>query len=275
MSYREVLGQQAVAISISESPDMAVLGLSDGHLRDAMAETARHLLALGARLVYGGDLRQHGFSDLLFELIARHRRDADEGDDRVGVTNYLAWPVHIQQSVAELDEVGADLHGSASLVCLRLDGTALSMAERRTLISERPTEVEWAEGLTAMRRTMLANTGARIVLGGRVDRFKGSMPGVAEEALLSFQGGQPLYLMGGFGGCARDIAETIGLVPPWAGSRPAWARRAEFGAFSVEDLNNGLSPEENTALARTPHVDQAITLILRGLMRVANVTPNP
>lgn len=68
MSYEEVLGQQVIAISISESPDMPALGLSDGHLRDAMVEIARHLLALGARLVYGGDLRQYGFSELLFEL---------------------------------------------------------------------------------------------------------------------------------------------------------------------------------------------------------------
>ena len=76
MSYQEILGQKTIAISISESPDMSVLGLGDEHLRDAMAEIARHLLALGARLIYGGDLRQHGFSDLLFELVARHRRDA-------------------------------------------------------------------------------------------------------------------------------------------------------------------------------------------------------
>jgi hypothetical protein len=82
MSYQEVLGKQAVAISTSESPDMPALGLSDEHLRDAMAEIARHLLALGARLIYGGDLRSGGFSRLLFELVARHHRDADEGDNR-------------------------------------------------------------------------------------------------------------------------------------------------------------------------------------------------
>jgi H+/gluconate symporter-like permease len=77
MTYREVLSQRVIAISTSESPDMPVLGLTDEHLRDAMAEIARHLLALGARLAYGGDLRAYGFTDLLFELVARHSRDAD------------------------------------------------------------------------------------------------------------------------------------------------------------------------------------------------------
>lgn len=275
MSYQEVLGRQVVAISTSESPDMPALGLSDEHLRDAMAEIARHLLALGARLVYGGDLRQHGFSELLFELVARHRRDAGDGDEATGVTNYLAWPVHILQSVSTLESTVADLDGSAELVCLELDGTRLSMAERHRLASRQPTEDEWINGLTGMRRTMLAETNARIVLGGRVDRYKGAMPGIGEEALISLRDGQPLFLMGGFGGCARDIAETIGLVAPWAASRPSWAGRAAFGSFTAASLNNGLTDEENATLARTPHVDQAITLILRGLVRVTNAASNP
>ncbi|MDF3883637.1 hypothetical protein [Cupriavidus basilensis] len=274
MSYQEVFEHQLVAISVSESPDMPALGLSDGHLRDAMAEIARHLLALGARLVYGGDLRQHGFSELLFELIARHRRDADEGDNRAGVTNFLAWPVHIMRSAVDLEATAAQLEGSANFICLRLDGTELPMDERRALAHQQPTEEEWSDGLSAMRQTMLAASGARIVLGGGVDKFKGTIPGIAEEALLSFQGKQPLYLMGGFGGCTRDIAETIGLLSPWAGSRAPWPGRTAFEAFSAADLNNGLTPEENAALARTPHVDQAVTLILRGLMRVGP-TPNP
>src|SRR5258705_13102672 len=100
---------------------MPALGLSDEHLRDAMAEIARHLLALGARLVYGGDLREHGFSELLFELVARHRRDADDGDDRTCVVNYLAWPVHIRMTADRLERFSSDLEGSAELICLGLD----------------------------------------------------------------------------------------------------------------------------------------------------------
>jgi SLOG cluster2 len=270
MSYQEMLSQRSIAMSISESPDMSVLGLSDEHLRDAMAEIARHLLALGARLVYGGDLRQHGFSELLFELVARHRRDADEGDDQTGITNYLAWPVHILQAFADIERATADLVGMAELVCLRLDGTNMPMPERRQLAARQATELEWLQGLTAMRRIMLTKTSARIVLGGRVVKYKGAMPGLAEEALLSLQGNQPLFLLGGFGGCARDIAETLGLVAPWVGSRPAWQGRSTFQTFSVADLNNGLTNEENSTLAYTPHVDQAVTLVLRGLLRVVN-----
>jgi SLOG-like protein len=274
VSYQEALGQRAIAISTSESPDMPPLGLSNEHLRDAMAEIARHLLALGARLVYGGDLRQHGFTELLFELVARHHRDADEGDSRTGVISYLAWPVHILKSAPEIETIVTDLAGTAELICLGLDGARLTAAHRRQLGMQQPTEAEWSQGLTAMRRTMLAETHARIVLGGRADRYKGAMPGIAEEAVLSLESKQPLFLMGGFGGCARDVAETLGLVAPWAGSRSAWPGRATFGTFSGVDLNNGLTLEENKTLARTPHVDQAIALILRGLSLVSRVGHN-
>ncbi|ABE46624.1 hypothetical protein [Polaromonas sp. JS666] len=269
MSYREALSQCTVAISISESPDMPALGLSNEHLRDAMTEIARHLLALGARLVYGGDLRAHGFSDLLFELIARHRRDANDGDDRTGVTNYLAWPVHISMAAPNLKKISADLVGSAELIYLALNGDLLTPAERQTLALGQPTEEEWAIGLTSMRDVMRNSTDARVVLGGRVDQYKGLMPGIAEEALMSLQVGQPIFLLGGFGGCTRDIAETLGLAPPWAASRLAWPGRHEFEAFQVSNLNNGLTAQENTTLARTPHVDQAIALVLRGLLRIS------
>lgn len=268
MSYQELFGQKTIAISISESPDMPALGLSDEHLRDAMAEIARHFLALGARLIYGGDLRQHGFSDLLFELVARHSRDADEGDGRRGVTSYLAWPVHIQQPVADLEAQITEVEDSVELICLRIDGNRLPIEDRRGLPSQAPTEQEWADGLTSMRMTMLSNSDARIVVGGRVEGYKGTMPGIAEEALLSLRAGKPTFLVGGFGGCTRDIAETLGVIKPRPISNPGWAHRTEFVAFTTANLNNGLTVEENATLAYTPHVDQAITLILRGMMRL-------
>ncbi|MGB8315871.1 MAG: hypothetical protein WCE69_15440 [Aestuariivirga sp.] len=267
MSYREALSQRMVAISISESPDMPVLGLSQRHLLDAMAEIARHLLALGARLVYGGDLRTLGFTELLFELVERHRRDADEGDMRASVLNYLAWPVHIGKSATELEEYMADLSGSAALVLLALDGRKLMQSERATLEQARPSDSEWEQGLTAMREVMLAQTHARIVLGGRTEEYKGIMPGIAEETLLSLRAKQPLFLMGGFGGCARDVAETLGLNPAWKTSSRLWSGRKSFEAFGSRDLNNGLTAEENVILAQTIHIDQAVTLILRGLLR--------
>ena len=156
----------------------------------------------------------------------------------------------------------------AQLILLREHGELLEMEDRQTLPSHEPNDAEWETGLTAMRQTMRSQSDARIVLGGRVEGYKGRMPGIAEEAFLSLQSKQPVFLAGGFGGCTRDIAETLGLVDTWEGSRPAWPGRHEFERYQKRDLRNGLTFDENRRLAHTPHVDQAVALILGGLHRL-------
>src|SRR6266481_1039098 len=58
-----------VALSISDSPDLENLGLGRVHMEDAFVEIARHLLARGASLLYGGDHRLQGFTQILFDLV--------------------------------------------------------------------------------------------------------------------------------------------------------------------------------------------------------------
>ena len=257
----------AVGVSVSESPDLRVLGLSDGHLRDAMAEIALYLLASGRSLAYGGDLRQHGFTELLAELVERYGGHPRHGGTIV-ITDYLAWPVHIRMTSNELTTFSAEHKSAARLVFLALDGARLALEQRLRLQAHEPHEEEWAKGLTAMRTTMRSDIQARIVLGGRVEGYRGAMPGIAEETLLSLEKGQPVFLLGGFGGCARDIAETLGLSERWAGSRDEWDGRLCFRKHSPDDLHNGLSREENVVLARTPHIQEAAALVSRGLRKI-------
>lgn len=267
MSYQEAFENRTLAISISDSPDMPALGLSTQHLQDAMAEIARHMLALGARLAYGGDLRAGGFNEVLFELVARHRPDVDE-ESGVGVYSYLAWPVHIGMEPAEVEAANAEVAGAAELVLLDLGGAEVPMAARATMGKHIATSEEWARGLTSMRRTMQQATDARILLGGAVAGYRGAIPGIAEEAQVALQAGQPTFLLGGFGGCARDIAETAGIAPKWRGSRGDWPGRSTFQGIKHPDFNNGLTTAEVELLARTPHVDQAVILLMRGLRNV-------
>ncbi len=257
----------AVGVSVSESPDLRALGLSDGHLHDAMAEIALHLLASGRSLAYGGDLRQHGFTELLAELVGRYGNHPRHRGT-IAVTDYLAWPVHIRMTSDELAAFSAEHESAARLVFLTLDGARLALEQRLKLRARDPHEDEWTKGLTAMRTIMRGDIQARIVLGGRVEGYKGAMPGIAEETSLSLEGGQPVFLLGGFGGCARDIAETLGLAERWAGSREEWEGRPCFRKYSPDDLRNGLSREENVVLARTPHIQQAVILVSRGLRNI-------
>ena len=258
-----------VAISISESPDMPALGLGDGHLRSAMAAIAAHVLARGDDLAYGGDLRGGGFTELLLELVVRYSA-RDVLSDSARVTDYLAWPVHISMSADALDQRVSRLDDIARLALIDPHGDRISMEERRLMPPHEPDSSEWEAGLTAMRATMLAETDVRVVVGGRVHGYMGRMPGIAEEALLSLEAGQALFLLGGYGGCARDIAETLGLMDGWSGSRPDWPGRELFRRHIRGGLSNGLSPEENGLLAHTPYIDQAISMIVLGLNRLCD-----
>lgn len=269
MSYQEPLSRRSIAIAISDSADMDVLGLAPEHLRDAMTEIARHLLAMGARLVYGGDLRVGGFTELLFELVSRHRRESEAEGTHPAIVSFLAWPIVAAKRPEELHLLASELHGLAEVHFLDRSGddippSSFGGAEGRDLSDD-----DWAAALTAMRHTMTAASDARIVLGGRTVGFKGKMPGIAEETLTALKAGQPVYLLGGFGGCARDIAAILGfdIVFGTAGFR--WPHAEDFRRFGISDLRNGLTPQENHMLVTTVHVDQAVALILRGLLRLA------
>ena len=98
MTGNHIPVSETVAISVSESPDMEVLGLNQEHLKDATCKIALHMLSHGLNLVYGGDLRLNGFTEVLFELVDRYHSDTNTNPESC-VTNYLAWPVHIGMNV--------------------------------------------------------------------------------------------------------------------------------------------------------------------------------
>ena len=262
-----------IAISVSDSPDLPSLGMGERHIHRAMNSLATYLLSYGYRLAYGGDLRHGGFTEELFEIASRYDR-LNGKEPNPPVTDYLAWPVWTSVSSSDLRDLGERLKYVGKVVCLSSDGFELSSLDYPSPTKE-PTKSQAADALTAMRMKMLCDTDARIVLGGRIEGYLGSMPGVAEEALISLQHRKPLYVLGGFGGCARDIAATMQLADPVAGtSTRFWSGRDNFIPFSgdVCALNNGLNQDENSTLAETPYIHRAIELVLRGLRRLAQVT---
>ena len=261
----------AVAVSVSESPDMRAHGMSRLHLRDLMGTMAVDLLADGRSLAYGGDLRADGFPDLLFQSLIRYRGHPDHRGE-IGVTDYLAWPVHIRMTREQIVEFRAG-HGEAvRLAFLARDGSRLGWEQRLAISPHEPDDGEWREGLTAMRAAMREETAARVVAGGRIDGYRGRMPDAAEETLLSLKARQPVFLIGGFGGCARGIAETMGLAERVDKSPASWNASEPFSRFTPDDLRNGLSREENSTLAGTPHIDEMVTLVSWGLWRILDQT---
>lgn len=273
-----------VAISISESPDSSTLGIGMAMFEDLSVELARHLLISGAHLVYGGDLRPGGFTELFKDLAYQYGIYEKDKSFKNYFTNYLAWPIYIGMTPASQAE-----YKFCRVNCQKAEIPDTIPVGLRDLMVP-PTTVEnlyyWAESLKSMRHVMESHIDARIILGGRVTGFKGYMPGLYEEAINAAKANHPLYLLGGFGGASARLIQLIKgetssdklfeeccshhLYQEFVSYLDKEKREMNFKVLDVFSnnmsvLKNGLSKEENEQLFVTTNVTEIIALVLKGL----------
>lgn len=258
---QEYLAGCRVGMSVSASANLGELGFGPEHVEDVMVELTRYLMAAGATVVYGSDLRQGGFTELLMEVVARHVAPEDSS---VRFENFLAWPVHAVTPFADLARLTELFAPSGRLVCLTADGDEMTMSERATFDRRDVSDEEWGPALTAMRRMLATRCDARIVAGGATAKYRGTMPGVAEEAILSVNACKPTYVVGSLGGCALDIAVETGLGSSPLSPSLAWPGRDLFSA-RAEAFNPGLEPSDASALASVPHSTDMLVLLFKGM----------
>ena len=257
----QFLKDRRIGVSVSGSANLAALGLDKEHVEDDLVEVTRYLVAAGATVVYGGDLRQGGFTGLLLEVVARHQA---RGDDSVRFENYLAWPVHAAMPFEILADTARSFQPVGRLVLLAEDGRELTLDERRGFDRREVGDEVWAPALTAMRIALAARCDARVVAGGATKNFRGAMPGIAEETLLSLEAGKPTFVTGALGGCALDIGLRSGLATAPLQVSTDWPGLDRFAGLSPA-LNPGLEPGEAAVLASNIFGTEMLVLLLKGL----------
>ena len=285
---------KTIGISISESENLQDFGFGDVHLQDAAVEFARYLLAGGAKLAYGGDLRIKSFTDILFELVSNHNKSGLKPFQ--SIESYLAWPLHLNLTTAQKAEYNltANFHAVPP-------PDFLNIANPNTYINPDTSDNRyiWSHCLTAMREEINSNVNARLLLGGKMHGYTGKYPGLLEEAYLALNSGKPLYLIGGFGGCARAVIDALKGGTPAAftdadqmgndvykqmvaiyNEKEAEKSLAEQSPINYDGmvaflhgkgvgaLNNGLDADENERLFCTPHIPEMVALVLKGLKRI-------
>jgi hypothetical protein len=274
MLPRDALAERWIALSVSESPDLGPLGLLDAHLRSALGEIARAVLAAGGRLAYGGHLRPDGYTAFLVQELERQYLHEDL------IQLCIAWPVHRGMSAAQLQAAEDERPLAARITYLDLDGQPVDPLSGRGEDPEPVTPQDTARGLTAMRRFMTQRSDARVFLGGKRSGFTGRLPGLMEEALLALEAGVPLYLAAGFGGATLDIARALGLPGGWfppTGDKDESEQLAEGRRLLAEIAAspgwllpaNGLDDDENRRLASTYRPGEIAALISLGVGRLA------
>lgn len=285
------LEQKSIGISISEisAEELHKIGQRKNHLTQLSQEIARYLLANGAILIYGGDLRENGFTSFIFD--EAQALQARMQSNKAHIKNYLAWPIYIKDTL-DVKNWKARYRSVAEMIEIPppADVKQLIPDEECFLpLTNTQNHFVWSRCLTEMRNRMISDCDVRICAGGKHSGYQGKMPGVLEEIIIALKNKSPLYLMGGFGGVTASICNLlenknvpVELTKDWqvnynigykdllnkyenlAGYEPVNYNNI-VGSIKNAELNNGLNPADNQVLFNTPVLEEALFLIFKGL----------
>ena len=146
------LCDKQVAISVSENDDLPSLGIGGEVLKDLTVELTRHILKAGGRLVYGGDLRKDGYTELFKELSYQYGQKEKTDSDVVYIDNYLAWPLY---NNVTLEQKAEYLNSRIQLIPAEA-GDNVTEEEKSAFVPPCSLEnrLKWATSLTSMRKQM-------------------------------------------------------------------------------------------------------------------------
>ncbi len=290
LSERGILKGKKIAISVSESEDLEQLGLSEQHLKDISIEIARYLLINGATMLYGGDLRNGGFTRLYAELSLQYKV---LGDNQNRFLNYFPFPN--SKTVTLKDKADfVKQHVDARILPPPSHLGEIDMDREYQPFKSVTDRFIFSECFTDMRIIMAKESDARILVGGRQKNFLGFFPGIIEEAFHSLKSNKPLFLLGGFGGATRSLIQAItGDVPKQLSNEFQFDTEflmtfkdyckgkstiqvdydeliAFFKQYSLHKLSeqNGLTVEENQILFESKNIHELVFLILKGLKQI-------
>ncbi len=192
-SSSQPLGGLRVQFSISDSPDLAALGLAQEHVASTLREIARSVLLRGGAVGYAGDLRRSGFTEVLADLVARYREQTPQDKDAA-----LTWFAMEGVNRGSEEDYRRFLSRWRGMVkCDPVESEATDKAER----------------LTALRDHVAAWSNALVALGGQ-PQTSGKVPGVAEEIRTQIRKGHRVLLIPSFGGAVYDSAAALGVSLP-------------------------------------------------------------
>ena len=286
--------RRMIGVSISESDDQLRIGVGREMVDDTTVQLLRYILKSNGQIVYGGNLGP--YTELFQELSYQYGKydDAVNGDqDKKYFTDYIAWPYSEQLSIDEMCEF------DHCRVNIEKIGLPSGLNTDHFNPNKRTTENLYLRGcaLTLMRNSMEAATdenghplAARIFIGGREKNFTGQMAGLLEEFRIAWDEQHPIFLIGGFGGVSRMLAEQIenGAYNATAFCNAA---RQDAGYDAVMDyyhnhgqdidynfingltyasLRNGLTDDDNRTLFHSVNLFEIIPIILRGIDGIVN-----
>ena len=294
----------SIGISVSEpssigEDDISHIGRSVDDIKNLVTDISRALLFRSAGLIYGGDLQDREGNNFTWIMVDEWRDLVKKhGMKLPKLKNYVSWTLQGLSSSVNKSKMSDYQTAVEKIGVAQPTGLPFPLKEEDGVYPAVTGEdlFVWAKSLTKMREESIAASDARICAGGKRYGAKGRMPGVLEEILLAIKEGKPLYLMGGFGGICKDVAdiilgnkETVAAMTT-SGQIEATKGYAEFvdcakqhgenidieaevksvlTATKISTLayNAGLALEDYKCLLTSLFADECVPLVLKGLAK--------
>lgn len=278
-----------ISISNPRKDNLVNIGQNEEYIKQLSQTLARYLLGNGATLIYGGDLRPDGFTEnLIMEAKILNSRLKEQ---KIKLINYISWPIYLKDTKATTMWM-ANYKDVLLMKKVCFPEKIENSIDTNKFIESNNLENSyiWSCCLTKMREEMIQETDIRIFAGGSAKNYKGKMPGILEELLISIKKKTPIYLLGGFGGIVSDICKCIEnedvpevLTMEWQIiNNNNYKELMELYKKKGEEIdylkivkeiknikmNNGLNIEDNRKLYNTVYIDEAIYLVLKGLKNI-------
>ena len=271
------LNGRRLGISVSPSEDLKRLGLSDSHLDYAVAELAQLTFLHGGTLVYGGRINQdaHDMTTFMAEQAERY------ADTPNSFENLQPWCVYLTATEQDLRAFEDRIANVGSLQIVFTDQKlSLTEAAQQRVASNRCDDSDKMKSLTDMRQLAASTTHARVLIGGSLERSTyAQVPGTLQEVYLQLRAHRPVYICGGFGGIGAVVADAVGLPTPddytvtIPDITPEAVDMLNFIRENWRNIDTGLTNAEQADLAMSHHPSMIAGLILRGMNRLVNNSP--
>lgn len=201
---KSFLFDKSIAISVSNSENLNEFGLDEQHLNDISIELARYIIANDGTALYGGDLRENGFTKYFEELSSQYTRN---DEDRLAFINYFAHPFLNKIDKKFERDFKSKRIGLKKINCpSNIDFNLDKDYQPNMNINDR---YIFSECFRVLRENMTKDCDAKIVIGGKLSNYLGYIPGVLEEAIYQIEANKPLFIVGGFGGVSNEISKLI------------------------------------------------------------------
>jgi hypothetical protein len=206
------------------------------HWRNVTLRLVRELWKIGAVVGYGGKLADLNLTSSLQQVLSQEAASLVNGAALLTREPKPKGQVRIEVFARESIGSPPDL-GPGTIVAPVPEYSNSQQAENVLLgKAARAFRARWM---------MSCRCVARVLVYGKLRGYSGRMPGTLEEAMLALSLGQPLYIIGGFGGGAQVVGELLGLASGW----PRQVRKV--GSFGPRARD---ASEMDAAVASSPFI---------------------